>query len=167
MARYEYLCETCKLDNVFGHSANIVPAQGAEGMPSGPPPEHIEAFLRQPRPAIIGSLLADGSPSTVATWYLWLGGARLLLSTQKGGFRERNLARDGRVALTVLGEDWYDHVSLRGRVVEMRADPDWADLDAVSQHYRGVPYPRDAGYHPTTLIVEVDGWHEFHSTTRR
>jgi hypothetical protein len=120
-------------------------------MPSGPPPEHIEAFLRQPRPAIIGSLLADGSPSTVATWYLWLGGARLLLSTQKGGFRERNLARDGRVALTVLGEDWYNHVSLRGRVVEMRADPDWADLDAVSQHYRGVPYPRDAGYHPTTL----------------
>ena len=136
-------------------------------MPSGPPPEHIEAFLRQPRPAIIGSLLADGSPSTVATWYLWLGGARLLLSTQKGGFRERNLARDGRVALTVLGEDWYNHVSLRGRVVEMRADPDWADLDAVSQHYRGVPFPRDAGYHPSTVIVEVDGWHEFHSMTRR
>jgi PPOX class probable F420-dependent enzyme len=136
-------------------------------MPSGPPPEHIQAFLRQPRPAIIGSLLADGSPSTVATWYLWLGGARLLLSTQKGGFRERNLARDGRVALTVLGEDWYDHVSLRGRVAEMRADPDWADLDAVSQHYRGVPYPRDAGYQPSTVIVEVDAWHEFHSTSRR
>ncbi len=136
-------------------------------MPSGPPPEHVQAFLRQPRPAIIGSLLADGSPSTVATWYLWLGGARLLLSTQKGGFRERNLGRDGRVALTVLGEDWYDHVSLRGRVVEMRDDPDWADLDAVSQHYRGVPYPRDAGYHPSTVIVEVDGWHEFHSTSRR
>ena len=136
-------------------------------MPSGPPPEHVRAFLRQPRPAIIGSLLADGSPSTVATWYLWLGGARLLLSTEKGGFRERNLARDGRVPLTVLGEDWYDHVSLRGRVVEMRADPDWADLDAVSQHYRGVPYPRDAGYHPSTVIVEVDGWHEFHSMTRR
>jgi len=54
-----------------------------------------------------------------------------MLSTNKGGFRERNLARDGRVALTVLGEDWYHHVSLRGRVAQMRADPDWADLDAV------------------------------------
>jgi hypothetical protein len=103
----------------------------------------------------------------VATWYLWLGGARLLLTMQKGGFRERNLTRDGRVALTVLGEDWYEHVSLRGRVVEIRADPDWADLDAVSRHYRGVAYPRDAGYHPSTAIVEIDGWHEFHSTTRR
>ena len=141
----------------------------AAGMPSGSgsPPEHIQAFLHQPRPAIIGSLLADGSPSTVVTWYLWLGGARLMLSTNKGGFRDRNLARDGRVALTVLGEDWYDHVSLRGLVVEMRDDPDWADLDAVSQHYCGVPYPRDAGYHPSTVIVEVDGWHEFHSTSRR
>jgi Pyridoxamine 5'-phosphate oxidase len=134
---------------------------------SGPPPEHVQTFLREPRPAIIGSLLANGSPSTVVTWYLWLGGARLLLSTQKDGFRERNLARDGRVALTVLGEDWYDHVSLRGRVVEMRADPDWVDLDALSQHYWGVPWPRDAGYHPSTVIVEVDGWHEFHSTARK
>jgi PPOX class probable F420-dependent enzyme len=132
---------------------------------SGPPPEHLQAFLRQPRAAIIGSLLADGSPSTVATWYLWLGGARLMLSTNKGGFRERNLARDGRVALTVLGEDWYHHVSLRGRVVQMRADPDWADLDALSQHYRGVPYPREAGFTPATLIVEVDRWLEFQSTS--
>jgi hypothetical protein len=136
-------------------------------MPSGSPPEHIQAFLREPRPAIIGSLLIDGSPSTVATWYLWLGGGRLLLSAQKGGFRQRNLARDGRVALTVLGEDWYHHVSLRGRVVEIRADPDWADIDAVSQHYRGVPYPRDAAYEPATVIVEVDAWHEFRTTTRR
>jgi hypothetical protein len=135
-------------------------------MPSGPPPEHIQAFLREPRPAIIGSLLADGSPSTVATWYLWLGGARLLLSAQKGGFRQRNLARDGRVALTILGEDWYHHVSLRGRVVEIRADPDWTDIDAVSQHYRGVPYSRGAGYEPSTAIVEIDAWHEFRTTTR-
>jgi len=110
-------------------------------------------------------LLADGSPSTVVTWYLWLGGARLLLSMQQAGFRERNLSRDGRVSLTVLGEDWYQHVSLRGRVVEMRADPDWADLDAVSRHYRGVPYPRDAGFQPSTAIVEVDRWFEFQSTS--
>ena len=54
----------------------------------------------------------------------------------------------------------------RGWVVEMRADPDWADLDALSQHYWGVPYPRDAGYHPSTVIVEVDGWREFHSQGR-
>jgi PPOX class probable F420-dependent enzyme len=135
-------------------------------MPAGPVPDHVDAFLRGARPAIIGSLLQDGSPSTVATWYLWLGDNRALFSLNRGGFRERNLARDGRVALTVLADDWYDHVSLRGRVVEIRADPDWADLDAVCRHYRGIPYPRDADYEPSTVIVEVDAWHEFHSTTR-
>jgi Pyridoxamine 5'-phosphate oxidase len=135
-------------------------------MPRGALPEHVQAFLREPRPAIIGSLLGDGSPSTVVTWYLWLGGTRLMLSMQKGGFRERNLARNGRVALTVLGKDWYDHVSLRGRIVEMRGDPNWVDLDTLSQHYWGVPYPRDAGYQPSTGIVEVDAWLEFHSQGR-
>jgi PPOX class probable F420-dependent enzyme len=135
-------------------------------VPVGPVPDHIDAFLRAPRPAVMGTLLADGSPSTVATWYLWLGDNRVLFSHHQGGFRERNLIRDGRVALTVLDDDWYDQVSLRGRVIEMRADPDWADVDAICRHYRGVAYPRDAEYHPSTVIVEVDAWHEFHSTTR-
>ncbi len=62
-------------------------------------------ILRQRRPA-----LSEASGPMVrrarSAWYLWLGGARLLLSTKKGGFRERDLARDGLVALTVLGEDW-------------------------------------------------------------
>jgi hypothetical protein len=30
-----------------------------------------------------------------------------------------------------------------------------------------VPYPRDADYAPSTIIVAVDAWHEFRSTTRR
>ena len=75
-------------------------------MPAGPVPDHVDAFLRGARPAVIGCLLADGSPSTVATWYLWLGDNRVMFSLHKDGFRERNLARDGRVSLTVLGEDW-------------------------------------------------------------
>jgi Pyridoxamine 5'-phosphate oxidase len=136
-------------------------------VPHTPLTEDLEEFLRAPRAAIIGSLRSDGSPSTVATWYLWLGDDRFMLSMEDGGFRARCLKRDERVSLTVLGEDWYEHVSIRGSVVELRADPDWADIDAISHHYRGIPYPRDAGYTPTTAIVEVVAWHEFRSTTRR
>jgi len=136
-------------------------------VPKTPLPDDLEEFLRAARPAIIGSLRPDGSPSTVATWYLWLGNNRFLLSMEDGGFRARCLERDGRVSLTVLAEDWYEHVSIRGSVVELRGDPDWADIDALSRHYRGVAYPRDADFAPTTAIVEVDAWHEFRSTTRR
>jgi hypothetical protein len=144
----------------------LPPRDRGEHMPRGFVPEHVDAFLRGARPAIIGSLLADGSPSTVPTWYLWLGESRFMLSHQDGGFRARNLARDGRVALTVLGDDWYDHVSLRGTVVELRADPEWSDLDTICRHYRGIDYPRDADYTPSTAIVRVETWHEFHSSTR-
>ena len=63
------------------------------------------------------------------------------MTLKASGYRARMLERDPHVSLTVLGDDWYDHVSLRGRAVEFRADDDWADLDRVSHHYRNVPYP--------------------------
>jgi hypothetical protein len=135
-------------------------------VPNLPLPDDLEEFLLAPRPAIIGSLRPDGAPSTVATWYLWQGNARFLLSMDAAGFRARCLTRDGRVSLTVLGDDWYEHVSVRGSVVEIRPDLDWADIDALSRHYRGVPYPRDADYKPASAIVQVEAWHEFRSTTR-
>jgi hypothetical protein len=135
-------------------------------MSAGPLPAHLEAFLRSPRPAVIGYLRSDGAPATVATWFLWLGDGRFLMTLDAKGFRARMLELDGRVALTVLGDDWYDHLSLRGRVVELRSDPDFADVDRVSLAYRGVPHPRASPFIPVTAVVQVDGWHDFSSTTR-
>lgn len=135
-------------------------------MPRVPLPARIVAFLDAPREAVVATLRGDGAPVTAATWYGWLDGDRFLLSMADDGPRARNLARDGRVALTVFGDDWYDHVSLRGRVVELRPDPDGADVDALSLRYRGVPYPREAAFRPLTAIVQVEGWDEFRSTTR-
>jgi PPOX class probable F420-dependent enzyme len=134
-------------------------------VPTGPLPEHLDRFLRGARPAVVGTVRADGAPVTVATWYLWQDG-RFLLTMEAGKLRARTLEHDPRVSLTVLGDDWYDHVSLRGRVVEMRPDPDWVDLDAISRHYRDVPYPRETHFEPVTAVVEVDSWHEFVSATR-
>ena len=37
-----------------------------------------------------------------------------------------------------LGDNWYSQISLVGRAVELRPDPDLADIDALSQHYEGV-----------------------------
>lgn len=136
-------------------------------MPAAPVPAHLEDLLRGPCRAVVGTLRADGAPVTVATWYLWLGDDRFMLSMGADGPRARNLRRDGRVSLTVLAEDWYEHVSLHGRVVELRPDQDWADLDAISHHYDGAPYPREPAFDALTAIVEVGSWHEFRSTTQR
>src|SRR5215211_9177632 len=54
-----------------------------------------------------------------ATWYLWEGG-RILVNMDEGRARLEYVRRDPRVSLTVLdGDDWYRHVSLRGRVASL------------------------------------------------
>ena len=91
-------------------------------MPPLPLPPQIDAFLRRPNPAVLASLRPDGSPHTVATWYLW-DGERALLNMDESRLRLRFMRRDPRVALTALGEDeWYRHASLLGRVAELAED---------------------------------------------
>ena len=85
-------------------------------MPSGPLPAELAEFLAKPNPCVIATLNADGSPNTVATWYLWEDG-RVLVNMAESRARLDNIRRDGRVSLTVLDEaSWYNHVSLRGPV---------------------------------------------------
>jgi hypothetical protein len=70
-----------------------------------------------------------------------------------------HMRADPRVALTVLaGDDWYEHVSLIGRVRELRPDPDLADIDRIARHYTGREY-RDRGRDSWTAVIEVHSWH--------
>ena len=39
-------------------------------MPASPLPPRIVDMLRQPNPAVMATVAADGRPVTVATWYL-------------------------------------------------------------------------------------------------
>jgi PPOX class probable F420-dependent enzyme len=128
-------------------------------MPKPPLPPHLDEFLRQPHPAVIATLLPDGSPHTAATWYLWEGG-RVLVNMDVGRKRLEYLRRDPRVSITVLGkDDWYHHVTLRGRVVEMLED-DLSDIDRISRHYTDAPYSdRERGR--VSAWIEVDSWHSW------
>jgi PPOX class probable F420-dependent enzyme len=88
----------------------------------------------------MGTVSPSGAPVTVATWYLWDAG-RVLLNLDAGRARLEHLRADPRVSLTVLdGEEWYRHVSLRGRVTEIVDDEGLADIDRLSKHYTGQAY---------------------------
>jgi general stress protein 26 len=103
----------------------------------------------------------DGAPVTLACWYLYDGDSRVLLSSSPTARRVEHLRHNPRVALTILGDDWYTHLSLLGHVVEQRPDADLTDVDRLSQHYLGIPYPeREPGL---TTIVELDGYHTYGS----
>lgn len=129
-------------------------------MPKPPLPEELQALLSQPHPAVMASLKPDGSPLTVATWYLFEEG-RVLVNLDDSRARLKHLKADPRVSLTVLDSDWYRHVSLQGRVVELKPDTDLVDIDRLSTHYRGEAYPvRDRTR--TSAWIEIDHWHGWH-----
>jgi PPOX class probable F420-dependent enzyme len=127
-------------------------------VPKPPLPEPVRELLSKPNPAVVSTLGAHGQPVSVATWYL-LEGDRILVNMDQGRKRLDHLRRDPRVSLTVLDEaGWYTHVSLQGRVVEMREDPDLADIDRLARHYTGEPYRiRDRGR--VSAWIEVERWH--------
>jgi PPOX class probable F420-dependent enzyme len=134
-------------------------------MPDTPLPDDLRALLTKPNPAVIATLGADGRPVSVATWYL-LDGDRILVNMDEGRKRLGHLRRDPRVSLTVLDEaGWYTHVSVQGRVLEMREDPDLADIDRLAVHYTGRPY-RNRERGRVSAWVEVDRWHGWGAAAR-
>jgi len=127
-------------------------------VPSLPLPPEIDEFLRLPNPAVVASLRPDGSPHTVATWYLW-DGERLLLNMDESRLRLRFMRRDPRVALTALGRDeWYRHASLLGEVAEIREDEGLSDIDRLAHHYTGQPF-RNRERRRFSALVEPGAWH--------
>jgi PPOX class probable F420-dependent enzyme len=126
-------------------------------MPKPPLPDELQAVLANPNPSIIGTVRPDGSPNTVATWYVWDDG-RVLVNMDEGRKRLEYLRREPRVSLTVLdGEQWYRHITLHGRIT-LEDDPDLADIDRIATHYTGEPYSqRDRGR--VSGWIEIESWH--------
>jgi hypothetical protein len=66
---------------------------------------------------------------------------------------------DPRVSLTVLdAEEWYRHVSLRGRVVSLTPDDGLRDIDRIARHYTGSEY-FVRNRERLTAVIEVATWH--------
>ncbi|GAA2431520.1 PPOX class F420-dependent oxidoreductase [Streptomyces macrosporus] len=127
-------------------------------MSKPPLPEAAVSMVEKANPAVITTLRSDGQPVSTATWYLWEDG-RVLVNMDESRKRLQHVRNDPRVTLTVLDEsDWYTHVTLIGRVVELREDEGLVDIDRLAQHYLGKRYPqRDR--RRFSARIEVDRWH--------
>ena len=129
------------------------------GVSELPMPPRVLDLLRRPNPAVMATLAADGRPVTVATWYLLEGDDRILLGLDATRARLKHLRRDPRVSLTVLAaDDWYTHVSLQGRVGPITEDVGLQEIDRLSTHYTGQPYPNRESPRVSAL-VEIERWH--------
>jgi PPOX class probable F420-dependent enzyme len=129
-------------------------------MPTPPLPPGLDELLRRPNPAVVATVRPDGSPHSVATWYLW-DGERILLNMAASRARLVFLRAEPRLSLTVLdAESWYRQVNLDGRVVELADDETLADIDRLARHYTGDPF-HHRNEQRVSAWVEVERWHEW------
>jgi PPOX class probable F420-dependent enzyme len=70
-------------------------------------------FLDQLNFAVVGTINPDGSPQLTTVWYVREGDV-LLFNTAAGRVKERNLRRDPRLSVTILGSDGYRFLTIKG-----------------------------------------------------
>ena len=96
----------------------------------------VRRLLDEPIPAVLATINADGSPQTSVVWVL-REGDELLISTQAGRRKERNVRRDPRVSLCVYDPaDSDQYVEIRG-VASVEEDPGRAFAARIAEVYEG------------------------------
>lgn len=102
----------------------------------------------------LSTLMADGSPKVDPVWVA-REGDHVLVTSDVRSMKAINVNNDARVALSVLSfENPYDQLLVRGRVIEVRPDPDLAVLDEFSLKYLGVPFARRKWSERVVLVIE-------------
>jgi PPOX class probable F420-dependent enzyme len=133
-------------------------------MPKPPLPDEADRLLRKANPAVIATLRQDGSPHTAVTWYDW-DGERLLVNMDAARARLKNMRRDSRVSLTVMdSESWYRQLTIFGRVAEIRADPEFKDIDRLCLRYTRRQFHNRLRARISALIEPV-GWYGWEGST--
>jgi PPOX class probable F420-dependent enzyme len=122
---------------------------------SAPLSAEARALLAGPNTAHLATVRRDGTPAVHPVW-VGLDGDHVLVSTGRTTAKARNVAHQPAVAVSVLNQiDPYEELMLRGRVVDVRDDPDLADMHPISYVYTGKPFPFNSG-RQVTLVIEPD-----------
>jgi PPOX class probable F420-dependent enzyme len=92
--------------------------------------------------AQLATLMSDGSPQVSPVWVDFQDGF-VLVNSARGRVKDRNIARDPRVAVAIQDPDNpYRKLLIRGRVVEIITDGADAHIDKMARKYLGVEsYP--------------------------
>ncbi|MGW6912323.1 PPOX class F420-dependent oxidoreductase [Kitasatospora sp. NPDC054939] len=96
----------------------------------------VRKLLDAPYPAVLATLNPDGAPQTSVVW-VGRDGDDLLVSSQAGRAKERNIRRDPRVSLTVYSlDDPLVYAEVRG-LATVTEDAGRALAVALAEQYEG------------------------------
>ncbi len=98
-------------------------------------PENFRDLFTKKAFAHLATVSADGAPQVTPVW-VDFDGTHVRFNTAKGRIKVKNLARDPRVALSIIDpENPYRYVQVRGRVVEVTERGADAHIDALAKKY--------------------------------
>ena len=105
--------------------------------------EAIEAFLAEPRNAIVIGIRRDGTPQATPNWFNW-DGQHFSISTTRKRAKYPIFKRDPRVTLLIDDADTRRYVAVSG-TVEVREDiASLLPLFRGTRDKHGIPTPSDA-----------------------
>jgi PPOX class probable F420-dependent enzyme len=117
--------------------------------------DDVRSLFRGANFGHVATLMPSGAPHSVAVWVGIEEGDRIAFFTQPQSQKARNLARDGRVAISITDHSSpYRTARIRGRVVAtLEGDAALEVIDRLSQRYTGQPFPMRSG---VVFLVEPD-----------
>jgi len=87
--------------------------------------------------AHLATVMADGSPQVTPVWFAY-DGEYIIVNSAVGRVKDRNMKRDGRVALSIQDPDNpYRYIQVRGNVVDITTQGADDSIDQLAFKYLG------------------------------
>jgi len=103
---------------------------------SGIPQTHLDLFQKKAF-AHLATLMPDGKPQVTPVWVDY-DGKYVIINTAQGRLKDKNMQRDGRVALSITDPDNpYRYLEVRGKIAERTHQGADAHIDAMAKKYLG------------------------------
>jgi PPOX class probable F420-dependent enzyme len=100
------------------------------------PSSHADLFQKKAFAHLV-TLMPGGSPQVTPVWVDY-DGKNVLINTAQGRQKDKNLQRDGRVALSILDPDNpYRYLEVRGKVTGRTLSGADDHIDAMAKKYLG------------------------------
>ena len=115
-----------------------------------------QAFLAEPVFAHVATLMKDGSPQVTPVW-VESDGADLLINTAHPRLKIRNLQRDNRIALSIMGLDRpRRYLVVRGRVTKITADGANEQINRLSEKCTGNPNYQGLNEGEQRMLIRIE-----------
>lgn len=100
-------------------------------------PEGFRDLLQKKAFAHLATIMSDGSPQVTPVWFDF-DGSHIRVNSAKGRVKDKNMRRNGRVALAIQDpENPYRYLAVRGKVEEVSEAGADAHIDSLAKKYLG------------------------------